>query len=185
VASAAGPPLFEKDPAMDKNQRQEAYGVFKPVGHVIVSFAKADDADAAREALSADGYSDITAYGPEEMRRQADQDIAQAGVLATVGQELNLVKAHRDLAEQGYSFLVVHAPKDADAQRVADICRRHHAQRAQSYGHMIIEELISVGSDEKQVGESPARGLDAQTRSGVEGDSERAERAARDEKSRT
>jgi hypothetical protein len=41
VASAAGPPLFEKDPAMDKNQRQEAYGVFKPVGddryvHVVM-----------------------------------------------------------------------------------------------------------------------------------------------------
>jgi len=169
---------------MDKHQRQEAYGVFKPVGHVIVSFADADHAAAAREALVDAGYTDIAAYGPDEMRRQAEQDIAQAGVLATVGQELNLVKAHRDLAQQGYSFLVVHAPKDADAQRVAQICRHFDAQRAQSYGHMIIEELISVGSDEKQVGESPDRGLDAQTRSGLEGDSPRAERAERGAKSR-
>ena len=155
---------------MKSNDRPEAYGVFKPVGHVIVALPTAADAQGARSALLADGFTadEIVAYSPDEMKRQADIDIEQAGVLAGIGQELNLVKSHRDLAEKGYSFLVVRAPKDEEAQRVADIARRFNATRAQSYGRLMIEELIEVGSGEKQVAESPDRGLDAQTRSGRE-----------------
>ena len=108
---------------MKSNDRPEAYGVFKPVGHVIVALPTAADAQGARSALLADGFdaAGIVAYSPDEMKRQADIDIEQAGVLAGIGQELNLVKAHRELAEKGYSFLVVKAPDDDDAQKVADI----------------------------------------------------------------
>ena len=155
---------------MSPTDRPEAYGVFKPVGHVIVALPTDADAQGALTALVGDGFaaSDIALYSPEQMKRQADIDIDQAGVLAGIGQELNLVKAHRDLAEKGHSFLVVRAPKDEQAQHVADIARRFHATRAQSYGHLLIEELIEVGSGENQVAESPDRGLDAQTESGRE-----------------
>ena len=161
---------------MDKAAKPEAYGVFKPVGHVIVSFADQADMQAARSALLGDGFAaeDLVTYSPEQMKRQADVDIERAGVLATIGQELNLVKAHRDLAEQGYGFLVVKAEKGEEAQRVAETVKRHRAFRAQKYGRMVIEDLIEPGSGQKQVGESPDRGLDAQTRSGVEGDAARA-----------
>jgi methionyl-tRNA formyltransferase len=155
---------------MNPTDRPEAYGVFKPVGHVIVAFPTESDAQAALTALMQEGFdaSDIVAYSPAQMKRQADIDIEQAGVLAGIGQELNLVKAHREMAEKGHSFLVVHAPKDAQAQQVADTARRFNATRAQSYGHLVIEELIEVGSGDHQVAESPDRGLDAQTRSGEE-----------------
>lgn len=155
---------------MEKNDRPAAYGVFKPVGHVIAAFPTDADLQGARDALvdAAFAASDIVAYTPEQMKRQADIDIEQAGVLAGIGQELNLVKAHRELAEQGFSFLVIKAPDDEASQRVAEIAQRFNATRAQKYGHLIIEELIQVGSDERQVGESPDRGLDAQTRSGQE-----------------
>lgn len=155
---------------MKSNDRPGAYGVFKPVGHVIVALPSGTDAQGARSALLHDGFkaADIVFYSPDEMKRQADIDIEQAGVLAGIGQELNLVKSHRALAEQGHSFLVVLAPKDDQAQRVAAISRRFNATRAQSYGRLMIEELIEVGSGEKQVAESPDRGLDAQTRSGRE-----------------
>lgn len=155
---------------MKSTDRPEAFGVFKPVGHVIVSLPSAADAQGAYDALLSDGFdtSEVVFYTPEEMKRQAEIDIENAGMLASLGQELNLVKSHRDLAEKGHSFLVVRAPKDEQAQRVADISRRFNASRAQSYGHLLIEELIEVGSGEKQVGESPDRGLDAQTVSGNE-----------------
>jgi hypothetical protein len=155
---------------MNQTDRPEAYGVFKPVGHVMVAFPTEADLQGALTALVRRGFAaaDLAVYSPEQMKRQADIDIEQAGVLAGIGQELNLVKAHRELAEQGHSFLVVHAPKEAQARGVADIARRFRAARAQRYGRMMIEELIEVGSGEKQVAESPARGLDAQTRSGRE-----------------
>jgi hypothetical protein len=156
---------------MNKVEPPEAYGVLKPVGHVIVSFPTDADMRGAQAALRDDGFGgdDVVVYSPAQMKAQADKSIAEAGILSTVGQELNLVKALRDLAEQGYSFLVVRAPKDEQAQRVAQIAQRFHAQRAQKFGHLIIEELITVGSGEKQVAESPDRGIDAGNRSGVEG----------------
>lgn len=155
---------------MSPTDRPAAYGVFKPVGHVIVALPTEGDAQGALTALLRDGFAatDIASWSPEQMRRQADIDIEQAGVLAGIGQELNLVKSHRELAVKGHSFLVVRAPKDDQAQRVARVARRFHATRAQRYGHLMIEELIEVGSGENQVAESPDRGLDAQTRSGRE-----------------
>lgn len=151
---------------MKTADRPEAYGVFKPVGHVIVAFPDDEASQGALAELLGSGFvaDDIVVYTPQQMKAQADVDIEQAGVLAGIGQELNLVKAHRDLAERGHFFLVVHAPDDAQSEQVAEIARRHHAARAQKYGRLMIEELIEVGSGEAQVAESPDRGLDTQTR---------------------
>ncbi|EWS56052.1 hypothetical protein [Methylibium sp. T29] len=80
------------------------------------------------------------------------------------------MKAHRALAERGYHWLVVRAPSDDQARRVASVARRFNAERAQKYGRLIVEELIEHGDDLPQVAESPARGLDAQTASGRERD---------------
>lgn len=155
---------------MDTDNKPESFGVFKPVGYVIVTFPGEADARSAATAVAGIGIaaSDVHYYSPEKMIEQADVDIAQAGVLASIGQELNLVKAHRELATTGHSFLIVRAPDDDLAWKVADICRAQNAVRAQSYGRFIIEELIEPGTGEKQVGESPDRGLDSQTRSGTE-----------------
>jgi len=155
---------------MAKAEPSHAYGVFKPVGHVVVAFpSDADCRDAAGELLAADfTEDDITAYSPQQMLAQVEQDLTKASALAGVGQELNLVKAHGELARQGSSFLVVRAPDQAAADRIAETARRHHASRAQRYGSLLIEELIDVGGSEQQVAESSARGLDAQTPSGHE-----------------
>ena len=145
-------------------ERPEAYGVFKPVGHVIAAFPEDEDSQAALAELLRSGFNaaDIAAYTPQQMVAQADIDIDQAGVLAGIGQELNLVKAHRELALRGHHFLVVHAPDAADSARVAGIAKRFHAIRAQKYGRLIIEELIEPASGARQVAESTDRGLDMQ-----------------------
>lgn len=157
---------------MEKTETPQAFGVFKPVGHVVVSFPPDTDLEAVSRALSEAGFKepDVRRYAPREMVEQADRDMAEATPLASLGQELNLVKAHRALAEQGYGFLVVHAPKEEQAARVAEVARRFGAERAQHYGRMVIEELIEHADDTRQVAESPARGLDAQTPSGREED---------------
>lgn len=155
---------------MQTPDHPQSFGVFKPVGHVVVSFPPSADMPGAVEALTQAGFAqgDITEYTAEMMQAQADSDIEQAGVLASIGQELNLVKAHRELAVKGHSFLMVLAPEDEQASRVAEIAKRFHASRAQKYGRLMIEELVDVGTGEVQVAESPDRGLDAQTPSGHE-----------------
>jgi hypothetical protein len=157
---------------MDKQESPRAFGVFKPVGHVVASFPPETDLGEVVRALSDAGFKepDVVRYSAREMIQQVDRDEAKATPLASLGQELNLVKAHRALAEQGYGFVVVHAPEREQAARVAEVARRFGAERAQHYGRMIIEELIEHRDDTPQVAESAARGLDAQTPTGREQD---------------
>lgn len=157
------------------------FGVFKPVGHVVISFPKGEQAGRAMQELGTIGLAGDAVQHLDDgrMLRQIDEDLARAGTLAQVGQEYNLVVAQRELATRGYHFLVVRAPSDAQAAQVAEVARRCGAERAQSYGRFIIEELIDRPGDLPQVGESPARGLDAQTPSGEE--TEAAELKRRDQ----
>ena len=155
-------------------QPPRSFGVFKPTGHVVISFPSAAHADAAAQQLQDIGLpaDALHRYTDREMLRQIDIDRQQASALSSVGQELNLVLAHRALAEQGFHWLVVRAADDDLARQVAEIARRCGAERAQAYGRFIIEELIAHDRDLPQVGESVDRGLDPQTPSGLE--SERA-----------
>jgi len=147
------------------NPHPTSFGVFKPVGHVLMSFATAADSDAAVRGLRDAGFDDpdIARYTPSEMRDQAEQDIGNASGLASLGQDLNLVKAHLALALQGQSFVVVSAAHDEQVQRVTEVATHAHATRAQHYGTLLIEELIAPGTSARQTTESPDRGLDLQT----------------------
>jgi hypothetical protein len=153
---------------MNNSNSQTAYGVFKPVGHVLASFPNERDAHAAVEALKTAGFPDVAYYPPEDVLERTERDIRNSGVLANIGQELNLVKQQRDLAAQGHPFVSVLAPEDDAARRAADIVARYNADRAQKFGRLIIEELIEPGTGQRQAKESPDTGLDPQTRSGHE-----------------
>ena len=141
-----------------------SFGVFKPVGHVLLCFATAADSAAAALALQSAGFdaTAISTYTPAEMQAQAELDIQSATAMASLGQELNLVKAHLLLAQQGHSFVVVAASDDDEVLSVTAVALRCHAVRAQRYGSLMIEELVPPGSSLKQVAESPDRGLDPQ-----------------------
>ena len=155
---------------MLNSDTRHAYGVSKPVGYVLVSFPTEDDARAAIPSLKSAGFAedDIHFYSAALMKARTEADIHHAGILASIGQELNLVRAQHDLAVAGHAFLCVHAPHERQARMVAEIVQRHGADRAQKYGRLIIEELIEPGTGERQVAESPDRGLDPQTQSGRE-----------------
>ena len=153
---------------MNDNNSQTAYGVFKPVGHVLASFPTERDARSAVEALKQAGFPNVAFYPASEVLERAERDIRNSGVLANIGQELNPVKQQRDLAEEGHPFVSVLAPEDDAARRAADIVARYNADRAQKFGRLIIEELIEPGTGQRQAKESPDTGLDPQTRSGNE-----------------
>ena len=147
---------------MDKFNPPKSFGVFKPVGHTVMAFRSAADLQAAASALEAKGFvgEALVRYTPEEMSAQVDAQEEAASPLASLGLELNLIKAHRALAQSGCHFLVVHAPDDEQAERVAAIARSMKAVSAQRYGSFIIEELIDLPPGATQVFESPDRGLD-------------------------
>jgi hypothetical protein len=160
---------------MNKNDVPESFGVFNPVNHVVIAFPSAASLDDAIHDFEGCGFeaSSLAHYTPEEMIRQADAEIAKASPLAAIGQELNLVKAQRELALQGHSFLVVPIGDDKRIDEIRSIAERHGAARAQRYGRAMIEELIEPGDGLQQRRESWDSGLDAQTRTGREPHSER------------
>ncbi len=151
-------------------EENTSFGVFKPVDHVVISVPDAQSAQRAADAIGQAGVQSdaIHRFTDREMITQIDQDMQQASPLASIGQEMNLIKAHRELAERGFHWLVVRAEDDDQARAIAAAAERCGAERAQHYGRFIIEELIERDSGLNQVGESPDRGLDAQTPSGEE-----------------
>lgn len=130
----------------------QAYGVFKPVGHIVVSFPNAALAEQGYSALQEMGIApeDIRPYTDREMLEQAEADIERAAPLASLGVELTKIKAHRELAQRGYHWLVVHIANDAQARKAADTLQAVGAQSAQLYGRFIIEELITYGKQPQQ-----------------------------------
>lgn len=147
---------------MDKLNPPRSFGVFKPVGHVVVSFPEAAQALSAIAQLRDDGFedADITHYSAAQMRAQVDDEVRRSNPLASIGQDMNLIQKHGELADAGCDFLVVRA-RDADrAEQVAVIARRLHAVTAQRYGLFIVEELIARPLGDEQSAESPETGLD-------------------------
>lgn len=147
---------------MEKSHPPKTFGVFKPVGHIVMAFRNDDDLHAAEHSLSNHGFTgqDIVSYTPEEMLAQTAEDLRSASPLASIGQDMNLIKAHRAFAEAGCSFLVVKAADEEHVQMAAEVAREAHAAAAQRYGRLIVEELISSPRNEHQSFESPDRGLD-------------------------
>ena len=147
---------------MDKTDPPTSFGVFKPVGHIVIALQSEARAQAVVTALLAQGFTSdaIVRYTPQEMVAQVDAQEQAASPLASLGQELNLIKSHSELARHGCSFLVVQAPEDEQAERVAVLAREMQAVSAQRYGRFMIEELIERTPGEPQVFESPDRGLD-------------------------
>ena len=145
---------------MDKKHIPESFGVFKPVGHVVITLRTAGDLQAAEAALREQGFADseMVRYTPAEMIEQVDAEVAKASPMAAIGQDLNLIKAHRELAQQGCSFLVVHAPEQAHVDKVNAVAHTLKAVAAQRYGRFVTEELIE--DDGNQTNESPDTGLD-------------------------
>jgi hypothetical protein len=128
---------------MDKRNPPTTFGVFKPVGHTLLAFQTTDQLRSAQQALAAAGFAatSMVHYSAPEMLQLADEEIQAAGLLANFGYELDLLRAHRVLAEQGCSFLIVHAPDDGLAALVANLVSTLQPAAAQHYGRFLIQDL--------------------------------------------
>lgn len=128
---------------MDKSNPPTSFGVFKPVGHTIIAFYTADEMRSAQEKLSGLGFEppSMVIYTASEMQAQVDAELLAPSPMANFGYELELVRMHGDLAQQGCSFLVVDAPTEALAGQVAELVRAIQPATAQHYGRFMIEDL--------------------------------------------
>ena len=129
---------------MTKADHPQSLGAFKPVGHVVV--AMPDDARAERtvQALLAQGFErdDILEYSAAEENDEMDRMLQHTSDFAGFGYEVTLMRRYKELAGQGASWLIVFAPEDDQAERVAAAAREHGALLAEKYHRLVIEDLI-------------------------------------------
>ena len=129
---------------MTKADHPHSLGAFKPVGHVVV--AMPDDARAAKavRALRDQGFGaeDILEYTAAEEDDEMDRMLQHTSDFAGFGYEVTLMRKYKELAGRGASWLIVFAPEDEQAGRVAQAVREHGALLAERYHRLVIEDLL-------------------------------------------
>jgi hypothetical protein len=130
---------------MTKEDLPQSLGAFKPVGHVLMGLHSEDDARGAVEALRHAGFAqaDIIDFDSAEYSGHMERMIDHASDFAGFGYEITLMRRYRQLCAGGCRWLLVYAPEEDAAQRVADVARRFHALTAVKYHRLAEEDLIT------------------------------------------
>jgi hypothetical protein len=128
---------------MNKADPPTSFGIFKPIGHTVMAFQDVAQVHEAQASLASIGFTSesMVWYAADEMLAQINAQLESHNPLANFGYELDLINAHKVLAQQGCSFLVVEAQTDALAEQVAVVVKRMRPASAQHYGRLMIEDL--------------------------------------------
>jgi hypothetical protein len=120
------------------------FGIFYPLGYLVVAFPNQEDARQVQRDLMAGGYdqADCEFYTCKEVADAAQRNLADnKGFLARLGWSDEAVKAHLEAAKQGSAFLLIYAPGDTDATRAMNVIRRVPFDFAHRYQRFTIEEI--------------------------------------------
>ena len=119
-------------------------GVLNPVGHIILAFPDDDTANQAATALRKEGFQeqDILVYTAREATERLRDRVQSASQAAGFGYEITQMRRYLALAEHGSGWLIVYAPDDDAAKRVAEVARRLNARCAVRYHRLVNEDLI-------------------------------------------
>jgi hypothetical protein len=120
------------------------FGVFYPLGHVVVALESRDEAERMRQLLIDGGYdeADVTLWSSAEVAAGARELQQSAGMIARIfGAEMAAMDKHIALADAGYTFLVAYCPSDLDAKRLMNVARRFRYGLAQKYDRFSITQL--------------------------------------------
>ncbi len=129
--------LTKADPAL-------SFGVFNPVGHLVLGFPDDTLAQSAREDLLQHGFDDedVLLYSAEEERETMEHLLAHIGTAAHFGHEVTLMRLYKAMADKGSGWLLVYAPDEAHCERALELARGHGVLLAEKYHRLVIEDLI-------------------------------------------
>jgi hypothetical protein len=120
------------------------FGLFKPVGWLMVGLPSPARADTLEQALLAAGWTDATVlrFNPGESLAQLRAMTDDPGPLADFGHEVTLPGRYVELAQQGYGWCLVKVDDNPQAVEAAAIARDGGATLAVHYRLLTMEELI-------------------------------------------
>jgi hypothetical protein len=121
-----------------------SFGVFKPVGHVMMGLPTQTQLDALVSALHDAGWPapGVRQFSPRESVAELRAMVDNAGPLAGFGYEITLLKRYLALTEEGYRWLLVQTEDSESATAAAALARASGATIAVHYRTLTVEELI-------------------------------------------
>ena len=134
-----------------------SFGVFKPVGWLMIGLPTQAHADALVNALHGAGWEGaaVLHFTPSETLPELDAMLENAGAMAGFGYEITLLRRYVALTREGFRWLLVKVDDAAEAEAAADLARACGATLAVHYRLLTVEELIG-GTDVVAEGASPA-----------------------------
>jgi hypothetical protein len=105
----------------------EQFGVFYPLGPVVLALQSHDDAERIRQLLIDGGYDerDVTLAESAQVAQGARELLQSASIIAKLfGAELDAMHKHIELADAGDTFLIAYSPSDLDTKRLMNVARR-------------------------------------------------------------
>lgn len=135
---------------MDQNKTSEkpkyptSFGLFYPVGYLVVGFKNREDALRVQQDLMTGGYEpdDCVFFSCKEVMEAAQDNLDQnQSFLPRLGAADEMIKQHLETAKEGGSFLVIYAPDKLTSDRAMNVIRRVPFELAHRYHRLAIEEL--------------------------------------------
>jgi hypothetical protein len=102
------------------------FGAFYPIGHLMVAFEREEDAQKVRQDLFTGGYEESECeIAPCAFVIDATQrSINSSGFLARIGDSVNFMEKHLEVAKRGATFLLIYAPNLLECERAMRVVRR-------------------------------------------------------------
>ena len=119
-------------------------GVFYPTGHMFLMFATDADRGQAVDLLLAQGYSgeSFMEVPTEAILGVIASTVGSADTpLPSAGSEAATVRRYAELAAQGHSALMIHAPSSEETEHIMNVLRHDRISYATKYRHLVIEDL--------------------------------------------
>jgi hypothetical protein len=119
-------------------------GTFYPTGWLVLMLPGEAQAREAARKLTGAGILDekMMLMTPADFRREVAGAAGDDGVLPSAGTEGDTVRKMSELAAQGHHGLLVHAPKQADCERVMETLRGLPISFGQKYRTLVIEDVV-------------------------------------------
>ena len=121
-----------------------SFGVFKPIGWLMVGLPLQAQADALVVALQGAGWPGeaVLHFIPRESLAELQAMVDNAGAMAGFGYEITLLRRYVALSKQGFRWLLVKVDDTDHATAAADLARGSGAELAVHYRALTVEELI-------------------------------------------
>jgi hypothetical protein len=129
---------------LDADEVPTSFGVFKPVGWLMLGFPMQAQADVVVGALHGAGWSaaELLHFKPRESVAELEAMVDKAGAMAGFGYEITLLRRYLALAREGTCWLLVKVRDVEHAASAAAVARECGAQLAVHYRMLTVEELI-------------------------------------------